>query len=106
MAPARTAEPPVSWPTTTDPITPQYKGPPRNITAIEALSFAPNLQPKQYDIHCTHPESKILFTDVNILDSTGREPFRGDVLIEGKRHRSYLEHEPQAREKEQDANHK
>jgi hypothetical protein len=83
MAPART-EKPVSWPTSTDPIVPKYDGPPRNIEAIDALSFDSSLQPKQYDIHCTHPESKVLFTDVNILDSTGKEPFRGDVLIEGK----------------------
>lgn len=33
----------------------------------------------------THPESKILFTDVNILDSTGRDPYRGDVLMEGEK---------------------
>lgn len=33
----------------------------------------------------THPDSKILFLDVNILDSTGREPYMGDVLIEGER---------------------
>lgn len=33
----------------------------------------------------THPESKVLFLDVNILDSTGRDPYRGDVLIEGQR---------------------
>jgi hypothetical protein len=74
---------PVSWPTNIDPIVPKYNGPPRNIEAIDALKFDPSLQPKHYDIHCTHPESRILFTDVNILDSTGREPFRGDVLIEG-----------------------
>lgn len=29
--------------------------------------------------------SKILFTDVNILDSTGRDPYGGDVLVEGQR---------------------
>lgn len=33
----------------------------------------------------THPESRILFTDVNILDSTGRDPYPGDVLIEGEK---------------------
>jgi hypothetical protein len=41
------------------------------------------LQPKEYTIFGTHADSKILFSDVNILDSTGREPYRGDVLIEG-----------------------
>ncbi|KAK5178778.1 hypothetical protein LTR16_010757, partial [Cryomyces antarcticus] len=38
----------------------------------------------KYEILGTHPESRILFTDVNILDSTGQEPYRGDVLIEGE----------------------
>ena len=33
----------------------------------------------------TDPNSKILFQDVNILDSTGREPFRGDVLVVGEK---------------------
>jgi hypothetical protein len=60
-----------------------FQGTPRNIEAIGALNFDKSLEPKTYDIMCTHPESKILFLDVNILDSTGREPYRGDVLIEG-----------------------
>jgi len=58
---------------------------PRNISNIDSLDFAPNLQPKRYEILGTHPDSKILFLDVNILDSTGRAPYRGDVLIEGER---------------------
>jgi imidazolonepropionase-like amidohydrolase len=33
----------------------------------------------------TRAESKVLFLDVNILDSTGREPYHGDVLIEGEK---------------------
>ncbi|EON63745.1 hypothetical protein W97_02973 [Coniosporium apollinis CBS 100218] len=85
MAPARTAEPPVSWFTNVDSPVPPHVGPPRNIAAIDALKFDPSLQPKQYNILGTHPESKILFADVSIFDSTGREPFRGDVLIEGER---------------------
>jgi hypothetical protein len=56
---------------------------PRNIASIDALKFDANLQPKNYEIAGTNPESKILFLDVNILDSTGREPYLGDVLIEG-----------------------
>ncbi|TFK53070.1 isoaspartyl dipeptidase-like protein [Heliocybe sulcata] len=43
------------------------------------------LQPKNYIMAGTHPDSKILFLDVNILDSTGSEPYMGDVLIEGER---------------------
>lgn len=62
-----------------------YKGPPRNIENIDAISFDKALQPKEYRLLGTHPDSRILFTDVSILDSTGRDPFRGDVLIEGER---------------------
>lgn len=85
MAPARIEEPPVSWSTDeTQPRKP-YKGFPRNIKPIDEVKFDENLQPKQYDIFGTHPDSKILFVDVTILDSTGNEPYRGDVLIEGER---------------------
>lgn len=59
-------------------------GLPRNLAAIDAIEFAESLKPKAYDILGTHPESKILFLDVNILDSTGNDPYRGDVLVEGK----------------------
>jgi len=59
-----------------------YNGPPRNLPNINAINFDTALKPKKYDILGTHPESKILFTDVNILDSTGNDPYRGDVLIE------------------------
>lgn len=62
-----------------------YKGPPRNIAYIEAMRLDPDLQPKEYSIAGTPSDSKILFTDVQILDSTGKEPYRGDVLIEGQR---------------------
>jgi hypothetical protein len=62
-----------------------YAGPPRNIKSIDAIKFDASLQPKNYRILGTHPESQILFTDVNILDSTGRDPYRGDVLIEGEK---------------------
>ena len=63
-----------------------YDGPPRNIAAIENVHFDPSLQPKNYEIAGTDPNSKLLFLDVNILDSTGRLPYRGDVLVEGKRY--------------------
>ncbi|OQV00024.1 hypothetical protein CLAIMM_05579 [Cladophialophora immunda] len=51
----------------------------------ENLAFDPKLQPKRYEIAGTSPSSKILFLGVNILDSTGKEPYRGDVYIEGER---------------------
>ncbi|KAJ6197052.1 isoaspartyl dipeptidase-like protein [Bipolaris maydis] len=62
-----------------------YQGPPRNTESIKNLKWEDHLQPKRHEISGTNPESKILFLDVNILDSSGREPFRGDVLIEGER---------------------
>lgn len=60
-----------------------YDGPPRNIQPTNEVRFDERLRPKNYEIFGTHPDSKILITDVRILDSTGREPYRGDVLIEG-----------------------
>lgn len=86
MAPARIEEPEVAWEaidSNNEPEAITYKGSPRNIAAIDALKFDESLRPKEYEILGTHPDSKILFTDVNILDSTGREPYRGDVLVEG-----------------------
>jgi hypothetical protein len=56
---------------------------PRNIAYIENLKLDPDLQPTKYEIAGTRPQSKILITDARILDSTGREPYRGDVLIQG-----------------------
>ena len=50
----------------------------------EQVHFDPSLKPKSYTIKGTDPNSKILFRDVNIIDSTGKAPFRGDVYIEGK----------------------
>jgi hypothetical protein len=60
-----------------------YDGPPRNIAYIENLKFDSHLQPKNYEIAGTHPDSKILILDVEILDATGKPPYRGDVLIVG-----------------------
>ncbi|KAL2833828.1 hypothetical protein BDW59DRAFT_179483 [Aspergillus cavernicola] len=51
----------------------------------ENLRFDPKLKPKPYHIAGTSPDSTILFLDVNILDSTGRDPYRGDILIKGER---------------------
>lgn len=81
MAPSRTNAPLDITNTTDD----AYAGFPRNVTAINAVKFDKSLQPKAYKLLGTHPESRILFTDVNILDSTGQAPFRGDVLIEGEK---------------------
>lgn len=83
MAPART-EDEVSWPTDTNKLSTQYQGSPRNVKHINAIQWDQSFQPKYYEICGTDPDSKILFLDVNILDSTGAEPYRGDVLIEGK----------------------
>ncbi|KAI5816667.1 isoaspartyl dipeptidase-like protein [Pyronema omphalodes] len=47
--------------------------------------FDDKLKPKNYTIQGTHPDSKILFLDVNIIDGSGEEPYRGDVLLEGER---------------------
>jgi len=88
MAPSRIEpepEPENSWSSPALEQTEQYNGPPRNVASIDALDFAKNLEPKKYEILGTHPESKILFLNVNILDSTGKEPYIGDVLIEGER---------------------
>lgn len=73
----------MSWLTQVQPKSTPSSGRPRNIDPINSLNFPSHLQPERYEIQGTHPESKILFTDVNILDSTGREPYHGDVLIEG-----------------------
>ncbi|PQE05251.1 hypothetical protein CJF31_00008777 [Rutstroemia sp. NJR-2017a BVV2] len=62
-----------------------YDGPPRNVTTINSVNFASNLQPPAYSILGTSPTSQILFLDLQILDSTGRAPYPGDVLITGER---------------------
>lgn len=83
MSPAR-EEPAVPWPTTTDAALSTHKGRPRNIDTIDAAKFDDNLQPTEYSMFGTPEDSRILFLDVNILDSTGAEPYRGDVLIKGR----------------------
>ena len=61
-----------------------YNGPPRNIQPIDEVRFDEKLRPKKYEIFGTHRGSRILILDVRIIDSTGREPYHGDVLIEGE----------------------
>lgn len=61
-----------------------YDGPPRNVAYVDQLDFDSDLQPVKYEIAGTAPSSKILVLDVEILEATGREPYRGDVLIAGK----------------------
>lgn len=83
MAPART-ESPKPWSNAIERVDSRYEGPPRNIDSIDAVEFAANLQPTEYSIFGTHEKSKILFLDVQILDSTGAEPYKGNALIEGQ----------------------
>lgn len=56
---------------------------PRNITFIDNLKLDPKLQPTTYHLAGSHTSSKILFTDVSVLDSTGQKPYGGDLLIKG-----------------------
>lgn len=83
MSPSIVTTPGVSWaePMSNDE---PYNGPPRNIQPIEDVQFDEKLRPKNYEMSGTHPESRILILDVHIIDSTGREPYHGDVLIEGE----------------------
>jgi hypothetical protein len=74
-----------SWLQDTDVSRSDHKGFPRNVQPIENVKWDQSLQPKNYEIFGTHPDSKILFLDINILDSTGKEPYHGDVFIEGER---------------------
>lgn len=84
MAPART-EDSVSRPTDNKGAyaPSQYDGSPRNAEHINAIRWDQSLTPKNYEISGTDADSNILFLDVNILDSTGCEPYKGDVLTEG-----------------------
>lgn len=82
MAPGRLLEFEEPWTSPARKLEP-YNGPPRNLAYIEAVNFDANLQPKKYEIVGTHPDSRILFTDVKILEASGKLPYAGDVLIEG-----------------------
>ncbi|KAE8369241.1 hypothetical protein BDV27DRAFT_166179 [Aspergillus caelatus] len=74
----------VPW-TSPEHVSEVYDGPPRNIESLNNLKFDERLQPKQYSIAGTHPASKILITDVQIIEATGKNPYHGDVLIVGPR---------------------
>lgn len=89
MSPGRLAESEVSWTSPAYQIEP-YDGPPRNIAFIDQVNFDASLQPKNHEILGTHPESKILFLDVNILEATGKPPYKGDVYIEGEMNHSFV----------------
>src|SRR5436305_14632243 len=52
---------------------------------VSQLPFDISLSKAAYSATGTKPDSKILFLDVNILDSTGAEPYRGGIYIEGER---------------------
>ncbi|PTB38779.1 uncharacterized protein TrAFT101_006808 [Trichoderma asperellum] len=62
-----------------------YQGPPRNVDPIQAYKVKPELLPPNYEIQGTDPASKILFVNVNIIESSGREPYIGSVYIQGER---------------------
>lgn len=79
-----TARVQVPW-TSPDYVPEPYDGPPRNIAYIDSIEFDPSLQPKAYVIEGTHKDSTVLFLDVEIIDATGKPPYRGDVLIRGER---------------------
>lgn len=67
-------------------------GPVDTMSPHDNVHFDPSLKPKSYEMKGTDPKSKVLFRDVNILDSTGRDPFKGDVYIEGEfRHAKVFE---------------
>ena len=83
MSPGRLIDTDIPW-TSPDRQLEPYDGPPRNLAYIDAVNFDASLQPKKYEIAGTHPESKILFLDVQILDASGKLPYKGDVLIEGE----------------------
>ena len=55
-----------------------------HLSPHDYVQFDPSLKPKSYGIKGTSPDSKVLFRDVNIIDSSGHAPFRGDVYIEGE----------------------
>ncbi|CAI7606096.1 hypothetical protein N7533_012396 [Penicillium manginii] len=74
----------VSWMSADYPID-DYDGPPRNIAYIDQLDFNSDLQPVNYEIAGTPASSRVLILDVEILEATGREPYRGDVLVVGQR---------------------
>ncbi|KAL1851447.1 hypothetical protein Plec18170_006262 [Paecilomyces lecythidis] len=59
--------------------------PTRKLCPHEDVQFAPELQPRAHRMAATPSDSKILFRNVKILDSTGVEPYVGDVYVQGER---------------------
>lgn len=57
---------------------PKYKG-------IDLTKPDPRLKPRSIEIEDDRPETSLAFVDVNIIDSTGKPAYRGDVLVKGKR---------------------
>ena len=51
----------------------------------DLVNFDPKLTPKRYEIKGTDPESQILIKNVNIIDSSGADPYTGDILIKGNK---------------------
>ncbi|EHK44921.1 hypothetical protein TRIATDRAFT_264804 [Trichoderma atroviride IMI 206040] len=62
-----------------------YQGPPRNVKPIQEYKVKPELLPPSYEIKGTDLASNILFVNVNITESSGREPYKGSVYIQGER---------------------
>ena len=57
----------------------------RKLNPRDEIRLDPKLKPKTYHIQDTRPDSKVLFLDINILDSTtGADAYHGDVYIEGE----------------------
>lgn len=56
----------------------------RKLNPQDDLHFDPKLKPRTYHMEGTRSDSKVLFLDVSILDSTGADPYPGDVYIEGE----------------------
>ncbi|QKX53692.1 uncharacterized protein TRUGW13939_00772 [Talaromyces rugulosus] len=59
--------------------------PTRKATPYGDVRFDTALQPRAHRMVETSSDSKILFLNVRILDSTGTEPYTGDVYVEGER---------------------
>jgi hypothetical protein len=80
----------ISWPSwSVESTDVAYEGYPRNISYIDNLRLDPELTLAEYHTEGTNLDSKILFLGVKVLDSTGKMPYYGDILIEGQRPNGY-----------------
>ncbi|KAJ5862122.1 hypothetical protein N7455_006190 [Penicillium solitum] len=59
--------------------------PTRKQAPYEDVHFDASLKPRAHKMRETSSESKILYLNVRILDSTGAEPYDGDVYVQGER---------------------